>query len=267
MSVDSHIQLPRSIIDSFSEKKPVVGTNGFINKADFVKVLSFGDDKIELIRTNDYGVENGYYTEDVEELLNKEFESPLGETRKKLIEFAKKKRETVKIDKNDFIVIKKYLKMLFYRNKFFYNLYLSESKIATSSNTSPSDYVQTCADLNVNPIDDFQRYSIAVVVKTGRRCFINNFTGFSFLSAKQISDKPVFFVPLSPECGIAFFLPKSNEAKDVYLDHLISNDDNTLDINKQIAITEAIYSKHSLIAKNESELVEVKEILNNVKYK
>ena len=47
-------------------------------------MLSFGDNKIELIRTYDYVVGNGYYARNSEELPNKEFESPLGKQEKTL---------------------------------------------------------------------------------------------------------------------------------------------------------------------------------------
>lgn len=83
MSVKSHIQLPISIIDSFSHKELVSGENGFKNKANFVYVLPFNSFNVKSIRTNEYGSEFGYFSDDVEELLSNKYESPLGSTRKK----------------------------------------------------------------------------------------------------------------------------------------------------------------------------------------
>ena len=257
MKVESHIQLPISVIESFSEKKPVVGENGKINKTDFVNVLGYGQNNISLVRTNEYGSQFGYYTEDIENLLSSEFETPIGEIRKKLIAFSKRKISEVSINNNDFLIIKRYLQMLLYRSQYFFNLYLKESKVASVVGTTHSEYIQMCYDLNIKPFENFDGYTIAVVVSNGERMFINSFTGFSFYQNRNISDKPMFFTPLSPTCGILFLLPKSLEKKDIYLDHLIANDDAVLDINKKIAITETIYSKNSLISKREKELLEV----------
>ena len=260
MKVDSHIQLPISIIESFSEKKPVAGTNGKINTADFVNALYYGQQTSSPIRTNEYGSQHGYYTEEIEELLSNEFESPIGEIRKKFIKFSKRRISEVTIDKNDYLNVKKYLRMLFYRSQFFYDLYMKESKIAKIVGTTHSDYIQMCYDLNVEPIPDFSKYTIALVVATGKRHFINSFTGFSFYENRFVSNNPMFFAPLSPVCGIMFILPNGNSKDDIYIDPLFANDDVTLDLNKKIAITETIYSKNSLIAKREKELLEILDI-------
>lgn len=123
MSVESHIQLPISIIKSFSHKELVTGDNGFKNKIDFVYTLSFGCFDVESIKTREYGSQFGYFTEDVEELLSNKYESPLGNTRKKIADFSWKKNKEITIAPDDYNILKNYLKMLFYRSKYFYNSY------------------------------------------------------------------------------------------------------------------------------------------------
>ncbi len=259
----SHILLPASIINSFGHKEKIISENGKINKANYVYVLKYKKSEIEMTKVIDYGSEEGYFNESIESVLSKKYETPFGDIRKHLIDFSKKKTETIVFTKEDFQVLKDYLKMLLYRSKYFYNLYCDNSLIGKYIRTTPSDYVGLCLDTNVEPLPDFHKYSLTIVVAKGSRHFVNNFGGFSFINPyKPITNERMYFVPVSPSCGILFFIPKSDKEDDKYVDLLIANSDEVLYFNKQIAITETIFEKDSLIAIEENELRELIDTFN-----
>ncbi len=253
-----------SIIKSFSHKEKVFSVDGIINAAQFVYVLRHKSETTESIPIGDYGSLDGYFREDIEQLLSEEYETPLGETKKKIIDLAKRKVNSVDITKEDFLSLKNYFKVLLYRNQYFFHIYLRKSIFASHEIADqPSDYVGTCHELNVDPILDFDLYSLTIAVATGKRQFINNYSGLSYIEgASDLSDNIVFFVPLSPLCGVVFFIPKSNKKEDKYLNLQFADDEATLRINKFISITETILTKNSLISKNKGELVEIMSIFN-----
>ena len=264
MSIKSHIQIPISIIKSFSHTQKVVSTDGKINTSQFVYTLKYGESSVESVGIKDYGSQLGYFNEEIEKLLGKEYETPLGETKKKVLDFAAGKTKTVDITPKDFLTLKNYFKVLLYRNEHFFKIYKEESVFAKNGIADqPSDYVETCHELNITPIPNFELLSLTMVIATGKKNFINNYCGFSYLAGvSAITNDRAYIVPLSPRCCVIFFIPKSNNKEDCYLEQQLASDDDVKHVNRFIATTEKIFTKNSLISLTEEELTEVVDAFN-----
>lgn len=264
MSVNSHVQIPISIIKSFGHPEKVVNEDGMINTSNFVYCLRQGGDAIQSESIRDYGSQLGYFTDEIEAMLNHEYETPLGQTKKKIIDFAKGKVKTIDITHDDYLVLKSYLRMLFYRNEHFFDIYKKESLFAKIGiEDQPSDYVSMCYELNINPIPNYDLYMIALLKATEKKNFINNYCGFSYVTGiSEITKEVSFIVPLNPKCCILFFVPKSCREEDYFIGQLFANDEEVKHINQFIARTERMFTNNSLISLTKDELDEVKPVFN-----
>ena len=254
VEINSHIQIPLSVIENFSYFLKTEN-NGHINKEKFVFVLDVKSKLIKEIRAKDYGAEHGYYSQDVEALLNESYESPLGEIKKKIITYSKHKIDEITIDKKEFIALKNYLKMLFYRNKKMYEDFLKFSKLPQESRPNVSEYIEICHKKNIDPIENLKSYSLTLLTTDSTRKFVNSFSGLGLFSSKDVSPNLLIFAPLCPEGGVLFFIP--NTPNDIYMDPKIVDEKNVIEINKYICRTECELSKDSLISNCENELQEL----------
>ena len=68
--------------------------------------MKYDNSNTECVNISDYGSKIGYYNDEIEKLLDEEYENPLGEVKKRIIDFSKHKADSINITSHDFLVIK-----------------------------------------------------------------------------------------------------------------------------------------------------------------
>ena len=184
-TINSHIQNSRFLINEFR--------------------ISQTDGQVHILNLNDYTLsrkgprELGYFDDETEKYLSKEYEGPLSVLLKKI-----KEDNNYNITISDANTIADFLVLLFARNPDILSKTYNQTVIAKGLGITitPSNIVQICkrTDLKNKFFDD--HYPVILINNTSTN-FISSIKGCAFVMNKE-TKKTTWYLPLTPKIGIFF---------------------------------------------------------------
>lgn len=195
-NIKSHIQMPKSIMKSFSHK----------GDGRQVYYLDLKDNSIKVEKINTLGTALGYYSEETENHLADEVETPLGNLTKKARDFSNNKISKIEIGFDDETIIKKYIQYSLVRSKKVLDIMNRESKLSFLWNGYRTEHIFKYTNLP-NDFDFFEDYRVTILsnlTKSNWVCPRN-----CFISGIVDGKKTKYIIPVNEK--IAFLLIDKNE--------------------------------------------------------
>lgn len=192
MKVDSHVQLPKSIINNFRISKE--NGNVYVLNLDTREIEEKGPKKI--------GIKYGHYNEMIEELLCKKYEHPLSLIKNKLEKWNQDHAAGM-LSEEEIETIKSFLKMLICRDPQMIEDVYSGSVLAKFFGIKPSasDIVRYADKINLNNKYFADNYPVIIFNNT-KVPFVTSISGV-YLWKSEFGGNNWWF-PLTPIIAIHF---------------------------------------------------------------
>lgn len=189
MAKNSHVQLPRSVLQQFADPS---GRVFYLN-------LETGH--IGMTGPRKLGTELGYYSDAFEEYLSKEIESPFGSLAERVRNFIKPGTDTLVLPKEEETVLKRYVTAAMSRSK------LAEEAFHQSSYTASFCTPQSNHDALVG-FSIHHNGGVAELFEDHFMIILENKTDVNFVIPRNCfytlpsGGKECIVVPLSPVCAL-----------------------------------------------------------------
>jgi hypothetical protein len=241
----SHIQITKSLLGGFSHNS---------NEGRKVFYFDIQDKKIKEEKISKLGTEKGYYSGELEEYLNKNIESKIGDVAKRFKEFGKQKDGDLIITSEDNVNIKRF---------FLYSLIRSSLIVRHANKASiiapllggykANDVIPFIIN---NKIDDpFENYFTNILLNESSVEFVIPRNCIYSLITHENPTR--YILPINPK--VAFILMHEKEIADFncgdksyYLK--IDSDDLVKDFNKRALFDEIQFNNQFVVAKRKREL-------------
>ena len=196
MAIRSHVQNSRFIIKRFR----ISNTNGC------VKVLNLKDGTILEKGPMEIGTQNDYFDEETEQFLSNRYESPFAAVVNSIENDCK--NGVYNTFSNEFIdAAKRFLIMLFIRKPEILDKSFDSTKIAKFLNykPTPSEFVRLLEKTElVDQLLGDKKMVVVLNYNTNDKKFISSVKGFSVYGSKADTNECIWWLPFSPDIGIAF---------------------------------------------------------------
>lgn len=253
---NSHIQLPKGHMKPFSLGMDVLT----VYKLDIQsKIIEEND--IKQIDT-----EMGYYSDYIEDAMNREYENKFFSLRQKLVDFFEGKKENVQIKKNDRDTIIRYINLAMLRSIKTLNTVNANSVAAMILGGINSNYLVTSRIKGVLKENAFENYQVIIVKNNSDVNFVlpsNSYYFSSNLYKTHIEAEFLIVIPLTPKIALVLLPLENNhnflkEHIGVYM--TIENGDDIRVYNKMALWTELDNDSKFIISKTKSELTDLLDI-------
>lgn len=252
MSINSHVQLPRFILNNF---KCVDGKVQYLDlKSEELRIRSYPAQKL--------GTEYGYYSEAVEAFLCQNFERPFSEVVRIIVSFLNSNEETIELPltiEDDF---KKYVTSSFVRSNKAANVFATHSVTAQllppQSNHDALVYWSLEKCLGIMP--DIKNYSMVVV---------ENKTDIEFAVTRnciynvEVNKAKHIVAPVAPRCAFVLIPPGSVYKQNEHCIGNICDAEEVKQMNTMALIYEYAYNKCFIAHRDSDELNRLREYLNS----
>lgn len=203
---NSHVGIPNTLLNSFSNSKPLFVTNLIQNK-------------VYESKPNKTGTIKDYYDDSAEELLSKELETSLGVFLKNIKSLDKMYDITNYINENHG-VLDKFIKFQLQRSKKSLDTFNNHSLTAKYfGNLTHSDYLRITADVeNINMLSLIGgRLFARVCVANENSSFVTNSIGFYFIPNADKKTIKSIIIPYEAKCAIYIEQYVENKASHYYV--------------------------------------------------
>ncbi len=238
--MDSHKQLPKFIIKNFSQK------NGRVFYYDLKK------DAIKMKGPGALGVEEDYFSKQIETKLNKEVETPCSRILSKM---KKESINNIKLSEKEEYDIKKFFSVSMFRSNFASEDFRYNSIFAQWLPDQITHDFLVDASLDGEIIEYVNCRSVSVLNNQSEISFVTSRNGYTIISANNFE---LIIMPFTPFRAIAL-IPMDREEKNTIIP--IPDPDDIKYINEQIASFEYIYNKDFIISTNKEELLRLQTYL------
>lgn len=262
MPVNSHVQIPKSILKDFSSHEVEITDKG-PSQHNYVYSLNM-DGSITKSDIKDCNTIFGYYEDKVEKEIIKKYEDLIGNIKTNIFSLHKKGKITLK--KSDSDVVKSFLTTIFLRSPERVKLYCENSTTWFLFATSPQNQLLYEYEKRKELFNKFfDGYNINIFQNKTKINFI--IPQVCFYDILLSPNKEVMFVfPISP--GIAIVLIKNIEKyidADGVLLHQITTDERVIDrFNKNAIYAEYMYNKQNVYAKNREDLERYSDFITSL---
>lgn len=253
MSVNSHIQLPKSILKRFKES------------SGRVFYLDVDTKKIGLCGIKKLGVQYGYYSDAAEDFLNKQIESPLALLCDKIQKFVNEDLDSLELPAETEVLLKKYFITSMARSESTKKKVFEHSVTAQffteQDNNDAMVYISSESVFDDNNI--VKDYSFGLYINCSERQFVVPRNCYYTVNDTSTT---CIVAPVSPNVALGLFPPEYVVNNSDFLEYRIRviNDNDTLDyMNKQALQFEYVLNRKFVAAKRKEELVQLKVFLDN----
>ncbi len=255
MSVNSHIQVPNFILKNFRDK------SGKVNHLDLEKL------QIRACGSKDLGTEYGYYSDEIESLLNKEFENPFSKVISDIKGFLKEPQNGLLLPSDFDDVCKRYITISSSRSDLLFDAFKSESFTAFlfSEQQNHDNVVSFTMGYNGGIFPELLSYKVRLLVNNTNRTFLLPRNGFYVVSS---DGKQCVAAPIMPEAAI-LLIPGENTEESNAETEVMTIDDSTgvWWMNRQAVWFEYVYNKSFVASTDINELEYFRCFVSNNKEK
>ena len=244
MDVDSHIQLPRFILNYF--KRPN-GQVCYLSLNDF-RLHSYGPKKL--------GTQKGYFSKEMEQYLSREIEHPFSKLVAEVTAFVEEEKESITLPADVENVCKRYVSAAAYRSEKAYSNFVEGSLSAGlfDVQTNHDDLVLFSTQHNGGIFPGLEDARMAVLVNRTERSFVVPRNCFYAISSNSM---PCIIVPVSPKCAFSLVPEAFPVEKDHHL-WLINDPVDVCRMNKQALCMEYAFNHEFVVSTDKSELEQLK---------
>lgn len=253
MSVNSHVQLPKSILKRFKESTGRV----FYLDVEMKKIGLCGIKKL--------GVQYGYYSNAAEDFFNKQIESPLAILCDKIQNFINEDLNCLKLPIETEALLKKYIMTSMARSESAKKMVFKKS--VTAKFFKEQDNNDALAYISYeNVFDDkniIKDYLFGLYINCSDRQFVVPRNCYYAIKDTSIT---CIVAPVSPNIALGLFPPEYLVNNRDFLEYRIRviNDNDTLDyMNKQALQFEYVLNKKFVAAERKEELIQLKGFLDD----
>ena len=188
--VNSHVIIPQNILRRFGYKKD----NWEVN------YMSYPYKEISKSKIKDYGAEYGYYDMQIEEEIEKRYESKMGELTKELSDWQSKKTDSEDILINESLILDIF-DMAIYRNPKYLKFYNENSCVSRAfGDTTPSEFIGFVFSHNFPHI--FTGLRANIIVNKTEKNFIINKSMISIIKLNENKEE-VMIMPITKKICLA----------------------------------------------------------------
>lgn len=259
---NSHIQLPKSILEGFSFQEKITNEMGYPETKNYIYCMDM-EGNITKIDISDANVQHGYYENEVEELFSL-FESAFGEVKAK-IKAALKSREKgflkLSLPQNTESVIKKYCALCLIRSEEFVKGIAKKSLFIDVLANTPPNVVAYTYMRKPELVDKlFESKSFSFAFSTATK-FILPQRGMYLISRSNSFD---VYIPISPNIAIVLteYAVIDNDGVLIVGE---ANDHDVEILNKIGIKTEIKYNQRAIYAQSEDDLIKYRDFLLSLK--
>lgn len=185
-TINSHVILPKSILDRFSHRK---------KEGDYVYYLDLNDKKIKEKKSRLLGTLKYYYTDKIEDELDRKFESKIGEVIKDIEDSIFKNHQRELTDLDYIKIIRDFFKITKLRDPQFlehFNKDISTKYNARINQNKVIEYNEV--------IEYFDEKKVYLIINTSKFGFVTSYTlAHPFI----VNEGDVYFMVVSPKIAFA----------------------------------------------------------------
>ncbi len=247
MNVNSHIQLPRFILNNFRSKNGKVWN------------LNLNDCKLHSCGTKKLGTQKGYYSQELEQYLNQQIENPFSKLAYKIATFVEQGEESLILPVDAENICKQYISVAAFRSKKAYSDFLKGSLVAglLDDQTSHDGLAFFSTKLNSGIVPEISESRMMVLANKTDKEFVVPQNCFYLISSNRF---PCVIAPITPFCAVGLISKDYPLEKNVNL-WLVSDTDDILHMNKQALCMEYVFNHEFVVARRKNELLELKSYL------
>ena len=244
MDVDSHIQLPRFILNYF--KRP----NGQ------VCYLSLNDFRLHSCGPKKLGTQKGYFSKEMEQYLSRQIEHPSSKLVAEVTAFVEQEKESITLPADVENVCKRYVSAAAYRSEKAYSNFMEGSLTAGlfDAQTNHDDLVLFSTQHNGGIFLGLEKARMMVLVNRTERLFVVPRNCFYIISSNSM---PCIIAPTSPKCAFGI-VPESFPVEDGFHLWFVDDPDDVWHMNKQALCMEFAFNHEFVVSTDKSELEQLK---------
>ena len=243
MDVNSHIQLPKFILNYF--RCP----NGHVS------YLSLNDLQLHSCAPKKLGTQKGYYSEEMEQYLNKQIENPFSRLVAEVIASLEQGKASLVLPFDIDTICKRYITAAAYRSGKAYTDYLKESQTASlcDDQTNHDELLFFSTRMNNGVFPGLETARMLVLVNQTERQFVVPRNCFYLVSSNGM---PCIIVPITPKHAFGL-VPKGFSAEADANLWLIEDADYVWHMNKQALSMEYVFNHEFVASASKRELMEL----------
>lgn len=249
MPKNSHIQIPNFILKQF--RSP----NGQVLH------LDLDNNRIRSCSSKDLGTEYGYYSDEIEDYLNKEIENPFAYYVTKIILFTKGNKDKLQL----LIIVedtcKKFVTAAIYRSRYVMDYFLKNSYTAfmLSDQMNHDQMVFFGTQKNNGIMPALQSHKMSVIINRSCREFVVPRNCWYIISSEG---NHCIILPVSPNCALELAPKKSfcisNDGAEDRLKYIDGPDD-VAHMNTRALLFEYAFNHSFIASTSREELFRLKE--------
>ncbi|MBR2564368.1 MAG: hypothetical protein IKE29_07075 [Paenibacillus sp.] len=250
MSVDSHIQIPRFILKQFADP----------NLSNRIHNLRLQDEIIYLTGASKLGTGFGYYSDNTEQHLNQEFESPFSRLAASVRKYVQSNERCLHLQDEEETCFKRFVTMQMTRSGFALETMMKNSVAASflTPQTNHDALVSISSKIDDGQLPLFDDYSMAIIINKSCVQFVAPRNCFYTALFHGIE---IVVVPITPICALSLIPSElTNESRIIY----VLNDSDAERYNIRALVYEYVYNRHSngfIAAARRKELESLLDIL------
>ena len=254
MAVDSHIQIPKGILKYFSES------------SGRVYYLDVSSGKIGLAGAGVLGTEHGYYSEEQEQYLNKEIETPFASLAAKVRAFLKDNK-ALTLSLLEEKVLKRYITAAMARSQLSLDAFLSASFTADlfTDQQNHDDLVYLATKQNNGIVKILDNHFLAIMINKTEVNLVVPRNCFYVLSSRGYE---CIVAPISPQCALCLlpqeYAEQYSDVKEYRLFFVEKTEDISF-MNCRALMYEYMYNKTFVASATRKELDELATFRNERK--
>lgn len=244
MAVNSHIQIPNCILKNF--RSPQSGKVFYLN-------LDTGH--IGACGSASLGTELGYYSDEMEQYLNKEIELPFSRLTAEVISFVSEEKEKLNLPVEVETSFKKYITASMARSKFVLDIFMKGSftSALVDMQTNHGDVVFISTKKNEGIHPSIQNHKMKVIVNSTNWQFV--VPRNCFYSVRRGNTNTVWIIaPISPLCVLALAPEDYYASTEEGILYQIKDQNEIIEMNKHALAYEYAFNKAFVAAADKKEL-------------
>lgn len=238
----SHQQIPQLLLKRFSHNV-IVHYEGFTNKEKFVYYLDIRTFVLSEEKTRNFGAIINYYNDDTENYLSTDVEGPFSAVVNKVFN---RNFTADSLDESDITSIKRFVLYSMLRRDEVIKRIMTSSISKVKKDLTIDDVIKSGIDSQ-----SFFSNTIKIVRNKTNREFI---VPYNCVTTIILSDGLYYFIPISPETGIAIKKSDDKQSNDIKIEEIIISDTIMIDSINLAAFDAENKNKGLIISRSEEEL-------------